>query len=231
MPMQKPTRPRPVVLCVLDGWGHREERADNSILQANTPNWHRFMKGAPHALLQASELFVGLPSGQMGNSEVGHMNLGAGRVVLQDLPRIDKAIADGSLARNEALLAFIAALKKSGGTAHLMGLLSPGGVHSHQAHIAALARRLDEAGLPVAVHAFLDGRDTPPRSAEGYLAKFLADTAGLEGVRIATVGGRYFAMDRDKRWDRVEKAWRALALGEGEKAPDAKAAIAQSYAQ
>jgi 2,3-bisphosphoglycerate-independent phosphoglycerate mutase len=226
-----PQRPRPLVLCILDGWGERADRADNAILLAKTPNWHGFMARYPHAHMQASELFVGLPSGQMGNSEVGHMNLGAGRVVMQDLPRIDKAIADGSLARNEALASFIAALKQSGGTAHLMGLLSPGGVHSHQDHIAALARRLDEAGISVAIHAFLDGRDTPPRSAEGFLAKFLAATAGLKRVRIATVGGRYYAMDRDKRWDRVEKAWRALVLGEGERAEDAKAAIAQSYAQ
>ena len=226
-----PQRPRPLVLCILDGWGERADRADNAILLAKTPNWHRFMAQYPHAHLQASESFVGLPSGQMGNSEVGHTNIGAGRVVMQDLPRIDKAIKDGALEHNEALAAFIAALKKSGGTAHLMGLISPGGVHSHQDQIAALARRLDEAGIPVAIHAFLDGRDTPPRSAEGYLAKFLADTKGLKGVRIATVGGRYYAMDRDKRWDRIETAWRALALGEGEKAADAKAAIAQSYAK
>jgi 2,3-bisphosphoglycerate-independent phosphoglycerate mutase len=229
--MQKPTRPRPVVLCVLDGWGHREERADNSILQAKTPNWHRFMTGAPHALLQASELFVGLPSGQMGNSEVGHMNLGAGRVVMQDLPRIDKAIEDGSLAKIPALAAFTAALKKSGGTAHLMGLLSPGGVHSHQRHIAALAAELDRAGVPVKLHAFLDGRDTPPRSAAEYLTRFAGDTAALKHLSIATVSGRYYAMDRDKRWDRVEKAYRALVQGEGEKAADAQAAVTQSYAR
>ncbi len=223
-------RPRPLVLCILDGWGERKDRADNAILLAKTPNWNGFLARDPHAHLQASESFVGLPEGQMGNSEVGHMNLGAGRVVMQDLPRIDQAVADGSLARNEALAAFIAALKTSGGTAHLLGLVSPGGVHSHQDHIAALARRLDEAGLPVAVHAFLDGRDTPPRSAEGYLDKFLADTRGLKGVRIATVGGRYYAMDRAKRWDRIEKAYRTLVLCEGEQAPDATAALARSYA-
>src|SRR5215472_11040582 len=145
----KPTRPRPVVLCVLDGWGCRTERADNSILLAQTPNWTRFMAESPHAQLQASELFVGLPKGQMGNSEVGHMNLGAGRVVLQDLPRIDQAVADGSLARSKVLGDFIATLKKSGGTAHLLGLISPGGVHSHQDHIATLARTLDAGGVPV----------------------------------------------------------------------------------
>src|SRR5579883_2355063 len=168
MAMQHPSRPRPVVLCILDGWGCRADPADNSIVQAKTPNWHRFMATAPHALLQASELYVGLPEGQMGNSEVGHMKLGAGRVVMQDLPRIDKAMEDGSLAGSPVLAEFIAALTKSGGTAHLMGLMSPGGVHSHQDHIAALATMLDAAGLPVRVHAFLDGRDTPPKSAIEY---------------------------------------------------------------
>ncbi len=230
MAMPKPTRPRPVVLCILDGWGERTERADNAILQAKTPNWDRFLKGSPHAQLQASELFVGLPKGQMGNSEVGHMNLGAGRVVLQDLPRIDQAIADGSLAKSPALTGFIAALKKSGGAAHLMGLMSPGGVHSHQDQLAVLARLLDAAGVAVKVHAFLDGRDTPPKSAAEYLAKFAADTAGLERVSVATVSGRYFAMDRDKRWDRVAKAYRALVDAEGEKALDAQPAVQQAYA-
>jgi 2,3-bisphosphoglycerate-independent phosphoglycerate mutase len=229
MAISKSTRPRPVVLCVLDGWGHRTERADNSIAQASTPNWHRFLCEAPHALLQASELFVGLPAGQMGNSEVGHMNLGAGRVVLQDLPRIDAAIADGSLARNPTLTAFTAALRQSDGRAHLLGLLSPGGVHSHQGHIAALARLLAEAGLDVDVHAFLDGRDTPPRSAAGYLAQFARDVAGHERVRVATVSGRYYAMDRDKRWDRVAAAYRALVEAEGERAGDPEAAIRQGY--
>src|SRR6266851_724987 len=135
--------PRPVILCILDGWGYRADRADNGIEQAKTPNWHRLVASSPHALLQASELFVGLPEGQMGNSEVGHMNIGAGRVVLQDLVRVDQAVADGSLAKNPRLIAFIAALKASGGTAHLMGLMSPGGVHSHQDHIETLAALLD----------------------------------------------------------------------------------------
>jgi 2,3-bisphosphoglycerate-independent phosphoglycerate mutase len=230
MTMVKATRPRPVVLCVLDGWGCRAERADNSILLANTPNWTRFIEESPHAQLQASELFVGLPKGQMGNSEVGHTNLGAGRVVLQDLPRIDQAVADGSLGRSPALGQFIAALKKSGGTAHLLGLLSPGGVHSHQDHMAALARLFAEAGLKVRVHAFLDGRDTPPKAAGPYLAKFMADLAGLAKVSIGTVSGRYYAMDRDKRWDRVAKAYSALVDAKGERAADAQAAVQQSYA-
>ena len=199
--MSPSSPPRPVVLCILDGWGHRSDRADNGIEQAQTPNWHRFLATSPHALLQASELFVGLPKGQMGNSEVGHMNIGAGRVVLQDLPRIDQAVQDGSLAKNPELTAFIAALKRSGGTAHLMGLLSQGGVHSHQDHIAALANILAAAGVPVAIHAFLDGRDTPPRSAKAYIEKFLAGLNDRARSRIVTVSGRYYAMDRDKRWD------------------------------
>jgi len=223
-------RPRPVVLCILDGWGYRAECTDNSICQAKTPAWHRFMADAPHAFLQASELYVGLPQGQMGNSEVGHMNIGAGRVVMQDLPRIDAAIADGSLARNPALADFTAALKKSGGAAHLMGLLSPGGVHSHQKHVAELARVLSEASVPVRVHAFLDGRDTPPKAADTYMAAFVADVARLKGVEIATVTGRYFAMDRDKRWDRLEKAYRCVVIAEGRTAPSAAAAIEQAYA-
>src|SRR5579864_1360488 len=229
MTMPSSSRPRPVVLCVLDGWGYRTERDDNGILQARTPNWSRFMETAPHALLQASELYVGLPRGQMGNSEVGHMNLGAGRVVMQELPRIDQAIADGSLAKNPALADFIAALKQSGGSAHLLGLVSPGGVHSHQDHLVALARLLDAAGVPIQVHGFLDGRDTPPKSAAEYLDKFAADTKSLQRVRIATVSGRYYAMDRDKRWDRVEKAYHALTDAAGEKAANAQAAVRQAY--
>ncbi len=228
--MPNSPRPRPVVLCILDGWGERADAADNGILQAKTPNWDRFLKTVPRAHMQASESFVGLPKGQMGNSEVGHMNLGAGRVVMQDLPRIDQAIKDGSLADNEGLRAFIAAMKESGGTAHLLGLLSPGGVHAHQDHIAALAKALDTAGVAVALHVFLDGRDTPPKSAETYLAKFMNDVAACKRLRIATVSGRYYAMDRDKRWDRVAKAYAALCEAKGEHAPDAMVAIAQSYA-
>jgi len=228
--MPNPPRPRPVVLCILDGWGERADRADNGVALAKTPNWDRFIRTAPHAHMQASEAFVGLPEGQMGNSEVGHMNLGAGRIVMQDLPRIDKAIADGSLAKNKTLAALTAALKKSGGTAHLMGLVSPGGVHSHQDHMAVLAQLLDDAGIEVAIHAFLDGRDTPPKSALHYMAKLESDLAGRKNLRVATITGRYYAMDRDKRWDRIEKAYAALVEGQGKRAPDAKSAIEQSYA-
>lgn len=225
------TRPRPVVLCILDGWGERRDGDDNAIEQAKTPVWHALMRRWPHAHLDASEHYVGLPDGQMGNSEVGHTNLGAGRVVMQDLPRIDRAIADGSLARMPALQEFVSKLKAAGGTAHVMGLMSPGGVHSHQHQIAALAGILADAGLSVAVHAFLDGRDTPPKSAAGYLRQFESDMAGHGKVRVATVEGRYYAMDRDKRWDRVEKAYRTLVAAEGEHADGAVKAVEAAYAR
>jgi 2,3-bisphosphoglycerate-independent phosphoglycerate mutase len=221
-------RPRPVVLCILDGWGFRAQREGNAIALANTPNWDRISAACPHALLETSGLEVGLPKGQMGNSEVGHMNLGAGRVVMQDLPRIDRAIEDGSLARNPALIELIGRLRDSRGTLHVMGLLSPGGVHSHQDHIAALARFASLAGVPVKIHAFLDGRDTPPSSAKEFLAKFQADIAGAD-IQIATVSGRYYAMDRDNRWDRVRKAYDAMVLAQGGAASDALAAVEQSY--
>jgi 2,3-bisphosphoglycerate-independent phosphoglycerate mutase len=219
------------VLCILDGWGERPNGADNAIDRARTPVWHALLGRWPHAHLQASDHYVGLPDGQMGNSEVGHTNLGAGRVVMQDLPRIDQAIADGTLAGMPALREFIAKLKKSGGTAHVMGLLSPGGVHSHQRQMAALAGIVADAGLPVAVHAFLDGRDTPPKSAIGYLRQFEADVAGPSEVRIATISGRYYAMDRDQRWDRVTKAYRMLTEGRGEHADDALGAVDSAYAR
>jgi len=221
-------KPRPVLLCILDGWGYRADPADNAIALARTPVWSRLVAAAPHALLETSGLAVGLPEGQMGNSEVGHMNLGAGRVVMQDLPRIDQAVADGSLARNPLLTAAIDAVKRTGGRFHLCGLMSPGGVHSHQDHIAAMARIIAQAGVPVAVHAFLDGRDTPPSSAVGFVEKFLADVAGFD-VGIATVAGRYYGMDRDKRWDRVALASAAILAAEGPREPDALAAIAASY--
>ena len=163
--------PRPVVLCILDGWGERADKRRQRHPRRRYAALARFLKTSPHAQLQASEHYVGLPDGQMGNSEVGHMNLGAGRVVTQDLPRIDQAVADGSIAKIRALQEFIARVKKANGTAHLMGLVSPGGVHSHQDHVAALAKALSAAGLPVALHAFLDGRDTPPKSARWVCRK------------------------------------------------------------
>ncbi len=224
-----PDRPRPVVLCVLDGWGHRVERADNAIAAADTPVWDRLIAENPNALLQASAADVGLPEGQMGNSEVGHMNLGAGRVVMGDMPRIDAAIADGSLAANGVLGNFLDDLKASGGTAHVMGLISPGGVHSRQDQIAALVKIAGGAGVAVNVHAFLDGRDTPPASATDYLAKFESDIAGVPGAAIATLSGRYYAMDRDRRWERTALAYETLVEGKGKQGDTAASAVAASY--
>jgi 2,3-bisphosphoglycerate-independent phosphoglycerate mutase len=220
---------KPTLLCILDGWGESAEHEHNAIAQAATPNFDALRATYPFGTLSASELDVGLPSGQMGNSEVGHMNIGAGRVVMQELPRIDAAIADGSLVTNAALLRYIAALKKSGGTCHLLGLLSDGGVHSHMHHMAVLANIIAANGVPVAVHAFLDGRDVPPKSALAYLADFEAATAAHKAVTIATISGRYYAMDRDKRWERVGFAVDALARAQGNKAPTAKDAIEMSY--
>ena len=225
------SRPDPLVLCILDGWGERPKANDNAITAAHTPVWHRLLARWPHAHLQASEHYVGLPDGQMGNSEVGHTNLGAGRLVLQDLPRIDAAISAAQLAAMPALRQFVGKLIESGGTVHLMGLLSPGGVHSHQHQIATFARILAAAGLPVAVHAFLDGRDTPPKAGASFLKKFQQDVAGLERLRIATVCGRYHAMDRDRRWDRVEKAYRAIVEAAGDRAEDPVEAIAAAYSR
>ncbi|MGY0829511.1 2,3-bisphosphoglycerate-independent phosphoglycerate mutase [Azospirillum argentinense] len=228
--MTETNRPRPVVLCILDGWGYREEREDNAIAQGNTPNWDRLWSSEPRAFLEASEEEVGLPKGQMGNSEVGHMNLGAGRVVRQDLVMIDHAIVEGELERNAALNDLAKTLLASGGRCHILGLLSPGGVHSHQDHIAALAGVLANEGVPVEIHAFTDGRDVPPQSAKDQMAEFMADVHALPGVNVATVSGRYYAMDRDKRWDRVAKAYATLVSAQGETAADPIQAIEQSYA-
>ena len=230
MSAKEVTRPRPVVLCVLDGWGHRDKTDDNAVTLARTPNLHRFWKYSPHALLEASEEWVGLPAGQIGNSEVGHMNLGAGRVVMQDLPRIDKALTDGEFATNPALTDLIGKVKASGGTCHILGLLSEGGVHSHQSHIAGLAKAVSEAGIPVVIHALTDGRDVPPQAAKGEIARFLKEISPLKNVRIGTLGGRYFAMDRDKRWDRVKRGYDVIVEGKGPTAPDAAAAIRDAYA-
>ncbi len=220
---------RPALLCILDGWGWRPETTDNAIAAAHTPNYTKLLAQSPHALLETSGRAVGLPKGQMGNSEVGHMNIGAGRVVAQDLPRIDVAIEDGALEKNPVLLDLIAKTKAAKGGVHLLGLLSPGGVHSHQDHMVALAKIVAAAGLPVFVHAFLDGRDTPPKSARGYLEKFLGDIPA--GARVATISGRYYGMDRDKRWDRVEKAYDALVDASAQRFDDALAALDASYAQ
>lgn len=221
---------KPVMLLVLDGWGYREETTkDNAIEMGETPNWHMLLKEYPHCFVETSGLAVGLPEGQMGNSEVGHMNLGAGRVVMQDLPRIDLAIKDGSLEKNTVLTDMIAKLKANGKVCHVMGLMSPGGVHSTQEHIAALCKIIDKNGVKVNVHAFTDGRDTPPESARGYIQNFISEVADCKNVKIATVEGRFYAMDRDNRWDRVEKAYNAIALAKGDTFATADEAIAKSY--
>jgi 2,3-bisphosphoglycerate-independent phosphoglycerate mutase len=220
---------RPVVLCILDGWGINPEREANAVALAETPNFDRIWAEYPHGQLAAHGPAVGLPEGQMGNSEVGHTNIGAGRVVWMDLPRIDNAIADGSFAANAALAGFVRQVRASRGVAHVAGLASPGGVHSHQRHVAAAAAVMAKAGVPVAVHAFLDGRDVPPRSAAGQVAEL--EAALPEGAHIATVSGRFYAMDRDRRWDRVALAVAAVLRGEGLRAPSAVEAVEAGYAR
>ena len=223
-------KPKPVVLCILDGWGWRQDSKDNAIALANTPNYDRLLTECPVSQLETSGLAVGLPDGQMGNSEVGHMNIGSGRVVLQDLPRIDEAISTNALADNKELQDLIDAVRKTGGTVHMPGLLSPGGVHSHQDHMVALAKIISDASVPVAIHALLDGRDTPPKSALEFIASFEDAIAGLPTVQIATIGGRFYGMDRDKRWERIEKAYNAIVSGDGTAFTDAKSAIDHAYA-
>jgi 2,3-bisphosphoglycerate-independent phosphoglycerate mutase len=219
---------RPVTLVILDGWGWRDEVRDNAIRQAKTPNFDRLWQTGPHGFLHTSGEDVGLPKGQMGNSEVGHLNIGAGRVVVQDLPRIANAIASGEIERAPALVTLIEKLKASGGACHLIGLVSPGGVHSHQDHAAALAKILDRAKVPVWVHAVTDGRDTPPQSAADDVKRWIA--ALPHSIRTASVCGRYYAMDRDKRWDRIEKAYKAIVDADAPRFADTAAAIADAYA-
>ena len=220
---------RPVVLVVLDGWGWREDVADNAIRQAKTPSFDRLWSAGPRSFLRTSGRDVGLPDGQMGNSEVGHLNIGAGRVVMQDLPRINDAVASGEIARAPALTGFVQKLRQSRGTCHLLGLVSPGGVHSHQDHAAALARILADAGVPTVLHALTDGRDTPPQSADEYLQALIA--ALPAAVPIVTVCGRYYAMDRDKRWERVAKAYDTIVAAEGPRFADARMAVSDAYSK
>lgn len=227
--MSSATRPRPVVLCVLDGWGFRDDAADNAVTRANAPNFRNAWQDYPHALLDASEEHVGLPKGQIGNSEVGHMNLGAGRVIFQDLPMIDRAIANDEVKDNQALRTVLEKLKATGGTLHLLGLASPGGVHAHQDHMVALAKIISDAGVTVAIHAFLDGRDVPPMSASGQIEKFQKNLAHIKKAKLVTIVGRYYAMDRDKRWERVEKAYDLLTEGVGVPSDNFVEAIQASY--
>ena len=222
---------KPTALIILDGWGHRDPAEDNAISNANTPFWDRIWHNQPKTLINTSGMFVGLPQGQMGNSEVGHMNLGAGRVVYQSLTRIDKDLEDGDFQKNEALCNAIDKAVANDKAVHLMGLLSPGGVHSHEDHILAAAELAAARGAKeVYIHAFLDGRDMPPRSARPSLEKAAAKMKSLGVGRVATIVGRYFAMDRDNRWDRVEAAYNAMTLGEAEFiSDDPVAALEQAY--
>ena len=221
----------PTLLVILDGFGHRPEREDNAIANANTPHWDALWRDAPHTLISGSGLDVGLPEGQMGNSEVGHMSLGSGRIIYQSITRIDKAIAEGQFGTNPAYCSAIDCAVAEGKAVHIMGLLSPGGVHSHEQHMfAALQLAADRGASELFLHAFFDGRDTPPRSAAESLVatQKVLDRLGIG--RIASVQGRYWAMDRDKRWDRIEKAFRLLCFGESEHtAPSALDALRMAY--
>lgn len=224
------TARRPVALIVLDGWGYREAREGNAIAMANTPTWDRLWGRQPKTLLRASGLAVGLPAGQMGNSEVGHLNLGAGRVVLQDLVRISQAIRDGSFFQNPAFVDACAHVAKTGGTLHLLGLIGDGGVHGLDEHAFALVDLAQRRGVSkVAIHALLDGRDTMPTSAIAHLHTLRTRTAGA--AVIASVSGRYYAMDRDHRWPRTELAYRAIVDGRGPTATDALACVEAAHAR
>ncbi len=222
---------KPVVLLILDGWGYRKENGFNAINSANTPNWDRLLQQQPHTLIDTSGASVGLPDGQMGNSEVGHLNLGAGRVVYQELTRISRSVESGDFNTNPALAAAVESAVTNNKSVHLFGLLSPGGVHSHESHIHAMARMAAARGAErIYLHAFLDGRDTPPKSAEASLQlmqKVFTDTGR---GRIASITGRFYAMDRDNRWDRIEQAYKMLTTGEAPyHADDAVTALNMAY--
>lgn len=223
----------PLALLILDGWGHREETDSNAIANANTPVLDALVQQYPNTFISGSGLDVGLPDGQMGNSEVGHVNLGAGRVVYQDFTRISKAIADGDFASNPVLVAGLDKAINAGKAVHIMGLLSPGGVHSHVDHILAMIRLAAERGAErIYLHAFLDGRDTPPRSAQGSIEQVDALFSELGKGQLASLVGRYYAMDRDNRWDRVQAAYDMLTLGEGEYSADSGlAGLQAAYAR
>ncbi|MCD6526455.1 MAG: 2,3-bisphosphoglycerate-independent phosphoglycerate mutase [Desulfuromonas sp.] len=222
---------RPVVLTILDGWGISPRQEGNAVALANTPCLDQLMADYPHSRLQASGLAVGLPDGQMGNSEVGHLNIGAGRIIYQDLTRITKSINDGDFFSNETLVKALDQIKNRQGALHLMGLLSDGGVHSLNSHLYALVAMAKDSGIKkIFIHPFLDGRDTPPQSAANYLQQLEAELARIGAGQIATISGRFYAMDRDQRWDRVERAYRAMTCSEGTAFPSSEAAITAAYA-
>ena len=222
---------KPLALIILDGFGYNPSDYGNAIRTAKTPNLDKLFATCPHTLIGASGMDVGLPDGQMGNSEVGHTNIGAGRVVYQELTRITKSISDGDFFQNEALCGAVENCKKNGTALHLMGLLSDGGVHSHNKHLYGLLELAKRAGLEkVYVHCFMDGRDVPPTSGKEYIEELLAKTKEIGVGKIASIMGRYYAMDRDNRWERVEKAYAAMVYGEGETAECPVCAMEKSYA-
>ena len=223
------TAKKPVVLCILDGWGIGPNLAVSAPAQAHVPHFNRLWQTCPHETLTTFGPDVGLPTGQMGNSEVGHTNIGAGRVVAMDLGAIDLSIEDGSFAQNASLVRFVDNIKASGGTAHLMGVISDGGVHGHLNHVLAAARAITAQGVPVALHAITDGRDVAPNSAADFIAALMVSLP--QGAKVATVIGRYWAMDRDTRWERVARAFQAMVNAQGEHAATPQAAIAASYAK
>ena len=220
----------PTLLLILDGWGLTEKGEGNAPWVAATPHLDDLVARCPHSRLAASGREVGLPAGYMGNSEVGHLNIGAGRIVYQDMTRIDVALEDGSLFHNPVLQDVLEKTRRSGGRLHLAGLLSDGGVHSHINHLVALCAMAFAAGVPVRIHCFMDGRDTPPQSGASYVRSLLEQIVSMKDVRVASLAGRFYAMDRDKRWERVEKAYDAVALGEGPQEPDAQTCLEHSYA-
>ncbi|MFT6211900.1 MAG: 2,3-bisphosphoglycerate-independent phosphoglycerate mutase [Alphaproteobacteria bacterium] len=217
------------ILCILDGFGHNPQSAHNAIALAHTPTFDRWQTEYKNSLIGTDGIHVGLPEGQMGNSEVGHMNIGAGRVALPEFGRIDAMLGDGSMLDNIVLQALITAAQNHNSECHLMGLLSEGGVHSHQDQMVGFAKMIADAGISVKIHAFCDGRDTPPQSAIGYFDKFIADCAGYD-IEIVTVSGRFYAMDRDNRWERVQLAYDAMMSGQGNKAATIHEAINNAYA-
>jgi 2,3-bisphosphoglycerate-independent phosphoglycerate mutase len=223
------TAKKPVILCILDGWGIGANPAVSAPAQAHVPHFNRLWQTCPHETLTTFGPDVGLPTGQMGNSEVGHTNIGAGRVVAMDLGAIDLSIEDGSFAQNASLVRFVDKLKASGGTAHLMGVISDGGVHGHLNHVLAAARAITAQGVPVALHAITDGRDVAPNSAADFIAALMVSLP--QGAKVATVIGRYWAMDRDTRWERVARAFQAMVNAQGEHAATPQAAVAISYAK
>jgi len=222
------TQHQTAILCILDGFGHNPNPQYNAIHLAHTPTFDAWKAHYKHTLIGTDGPYVGLPEGQMGNSEVGHMNIGAGRIALPEFGRIDAMLGDGSMRENKTLKALMTAAQKNNSCCHLMGLLSEGGVHAHQDQMVGFAKIIANSGVPVKIHAFTDGRDTPPQSAIGYLEKFMRDIQGYD-IEIVTISGRFYAMDRDNRWERVQLAYEAMVLGQGTRVDTVHEAIENAY--